>query len=192
MELPIVVPAPVVTEHAGVFRDLCENQCQFRHFQHYLTGLMVLPNKSMANIARCILDSAVFSLAQATPEIDRRWKRIQVIVVSGQKIVLNDSMAVCCVSELHAENLRILLSLLESIAGMLIFRLCFNNANRKIPLVPQKIVSTLLLLPGGFSARNENTPVGEALLFADLIVVPSSGIEPRENVFPAGICFVGA
>jgi SRSO17 transposase len=58
MELPIVVPAPVVAEHAGVFRDLCENPCQFRHFQHYLTGLIVLPNKSMANIARCTLESA--------------------------------------------------------------------------------------------------------------------------------------
>jgi DDE superfamily endonuclease len=58
MELPIVAPAPIVTEHAVVFRDLFENQCQFRHFQHYLTGLIVLPNKSMANIARCILDSA--------------------------------------------------------------------------------------------------------------------------------------
>ena len=58
MELPIVAPAPVVTEHAAVFRDLFENQCEFRHFQHYLTGLIVLPNKSMANIARCILDSA--------------------------------------------------------------------------------------------------------------------------------------
>ena len=58
MELPIVEPAPVVTEHTAVFRDLCENQCQFRHFQHYLTGLIVLPNQSMANIARCILESA--------------------------------------------------------------------------------------------------------------------------------------
>jgi hypothetical protein len=57
MDLPIIEPAPVVTEHAAVFRDLFENQCQVRHFQHYLTGLMVLPNKSMANIARCILDS---------------------------------------------------------------------------------------------------------------------------------------
>jgi hypothetical protein len=44
MELPIVAPAPVVSDHALVFRDLFENQCQFRHFQHYLTGLMVLPN----------------------------------------------------------------------------------------------------------------------------------------------------
>jgi hypothetical protein len=58
MELPIVAPAPVVSDHAAVFRDLFENRCQFRHFQHYLTGLIVLPNKSMANIARCILDSA--------------------------------------------------------------------------------------------------------------------------------------
>ena len=58
MQLPIIEPAPVVIEHAGIFRDLCENQCQFRHFQHYLTGLIVLPNKSMANIARCILESA--------------------------------------------------------------------------------------------------------------------------------------
>ena len=58
MELPIVAPAPVVTNHAAVFRDLFDNQCQFRHFQHYVTGLIVLPNKSLANIARCILDSA--------------------------------------------------------------------------------------------------------------------------------------
>jgi SRSO17 transposase len=58
MELPIIEPAPVVTEHAAVFRDLCENLCQFRHFQPYLTGLIVLPHKSMANIARCILESA--------------------------------------------------------------------------------------------------------------------------------------
>jgi hypothetical protein len=58
MALPMVAPAPVVTEHAAVFRDLCENQCQFRHVQPYLTGLLVLPNKSMANMARCVLDSA--------------------------------------------------------------------------------------------------------------------------------------
>jgi DDE superfamily endonuclease len=58
MELPIVASAPIVTKHAVVFRDLFDNQCQFRHFQHYLTGLIVLPNKSLANMARCTLDSA--------------------------------------------------------------------------------------------------------------------------------------
>ena len=58
MELPMVAPAPVVADQAAVFRDLFEHQCQFRHVQHYLTGLIVLPHKSLAHIARCILDSA--------------------------------------------------------------------------------------------------------------------------------------
>jgi SRSO17 transposase len=58
MQLPIVAPAPIVTAHAAIFRDLFENRCQCRHFQHYLTGLIVLDNKSLANITRCVLDSA--------------------------------------------------------------------------------------------------------------------------------------
>ena len=58
MQLPLVAPAPVVVEHAEVFRELFENRRQFQHFEHYLTGLMVLSNKSMANISRCVLESA--------------------------------------------------------------------------------------------------------------------------------------
>jgi len=58
MQLPIIMPAPLVTVHAEAFRDLFENRCQFRHFENYLTGLMVLPNKSMANITRCVIESS--------------------------------------------------------------------------------------------------------------------------------------
>ena len=58
MQLPIVAPAPLVITHANVFRDLFENRCQFHHFQNYLTGLIVLDNKSLANITRCVLESA--------------------------------------------------------------------------------------------------------------------------------------
>ena len=58
MELPMMAPAPVVTEPAAVFRDVFENQCQFRHVQHDLTGLIVLPKKSMAHLARGLLESA--------------------------------------------------------------------------------------------------------------------------------------
>jgi hypothetical protein len=58
MEVPIVTPAPVVPDHAAVFRDLFDHQRQFRHFQHSLTGLIVISKRSLANIARCILDSA--------------------------------------------------------------------------------------------------------------------------------------
>ncbi len=58
MQLPLVAPAPLVTSHVDAFRDLFANRCQFQHFQHYLTGLMVLSNKSLTNIARCVLESA--------------------------------------------------------------------------------------------------------------------------------------
>lgn len=58
MQLPIIAPAPLVAAHAEAFRDLFENCCQFQHFENYLTGLMVLPNKSMANIARCTVKSS--------------------------------------------------------------------------------------------------------------------------------------
>ncbi|MBV7328655.1 hypothetical protein KFU94_24750 [Chloroflexi bacterium TSY] len=55
MQLPIVNVAPLVKEHSETFRSVFANRKQFRHFENYLTGLMVLDNKSMANIARCIL-----------------------------------------------------------------------------------------------------------------------------------------
>jgi hypothetical protein len=58
MQLPLVAPAPLVITHASAFRDLFANRCQFQHFQHYLAGLMVLSNKSLTNIARCVLESA--------------------------------------------------------------------------------------------------------------------------------------
>src|SRR6267142_4519524 len=58
MQLPIVAPAPIVTAHADIFRDLFEHRCQFQHFQNYLTGLIVLDNKSLTNITRCVLESA--------------------------------------------------------------------------------------------------------------------------------------
>ena len=58
MQLPLVQPAPIVLEHAPVFQALYKNRCQYQHFQNYVTGLMVLENKTMANITRCVLESA--------------------------------------------------------------------------------------------------------------------------------------
>jgi SRSO17 transposase len=58
MQLPLVTTAPIVQEHAPVFRDLFGDERQYQHFQNYLSGLIVLDNKSLANISRCILESA--------------------------------------------------------------------------------------------------------------------------------------
>jgi len=58
LELPIVKIAPIVEKYGGNFADLFENRCQFQHFRNYVTGLIALPNKSMANMTRCIVESA--------------------------------------------------------------------------------------------------------------------------------------
>lgn len=58
MQLPLVSAAPVVEREAERFRHVFENRCEFQHFKNYLTGLMVLDNKTYANIARCLLESA--------------------------------------------------------------------------------------------------------------------------------------
>ena len=58
MQLPITDISPIVREHAPYFHDLFQNKSQVRHFDNYLTGLITLDNKTMSNIARCILDSA--------------------------------------------------------------------------------------------------------------------------------------
>ena len=102
MELPLVAPAPIVTEHAVVFRDLFDNHCQFRHFQHYLTGLIVLPNKSLAHMARCILESADKTnlsrfLAEApwrVDEVNRRRLRFMLQQTKPQRRRRRESLVV--------------------------------------------------------------------------------------------------
>ncbi len=77
MQLPIVNVAPLVKEHSERFRKVFANRKQFRHFENYLTGLIVLENKSMANIARCILDSAdKTNLSRYLSEAPWRYERL--------------------------------------------------------------------------------------------------------------------
>lgn len=58
MQLPIVAPAPIVEQHAEAFRSLFRDERSYENFQTYLTGLIVLENKSLSNISRCTLESA--------------------------------------------------------------------------------------------------------------------------------------
>lgn len=58
MQLPIIKVAPIVLKHAPEFQAVFNNRRQYEHFQNYVTGLMVLDNKSLTNIARCVLESA--------------------------------------------------------------------------------------------------------------------------------------
>lgn len=86
MQLPIVNVAPLVKEHSERFRSVFANRKQFRHFENYLTGLMVLDNKSMANIARCILDSAdKTNISRYLSESPWRYERLNDERVSYMK-----------------------------------------------------------------------------------------------------------
>ena len=58
MQLPSVAPAPLVTAQADILRDLFEHRCQLHHFQHALTGRIVLDNTSLANLTRWVLERA--------------------------------------------------------------------------------------------------------------------------------------
>jgi SRSO17 transposase len=58
MQLPIVAPAPIVKQHAEAFRGLFRDERSYENFQTYLTGIIVLENKSLSNISRCTLESA--------------------------------------------------------------------------------------------------------------------------------------
>lgn len=58
MQLPITEISPVVAKYGQQFHQVFQNKCQIRHFENYVTGLITLENKTMANMARCILDSA--------------------------------------------------------------------------------------------------------------------------------------
>lgn len=58
MQLPIVKHPSIVEKHSVEFEKQFSNSSQYEHFKNYLTGLMILENKSLANISRCILESA--------------------------------------------------------------------------------------------------------------------------------------
>src|SRR5262249_37572846 len=87
MQLPIVAYAPLVTAHVDIFRDLFENRRQFQHFQNFLTGLIVLDNKSLATMTRCVLASAdKTNLSRFFPEVS--WFQDRVMTV-GSNICSN-------------------------------------------------------------------------------------------------------
>jgi len=55
MQLPLVQDVPIVRSFARNFKAVFPNHAQYEHFKDYLSGLIVLENKTLANIARCTL-----------------------------------------------------------------------------------------------------------------------------------------
>jgi len=138
MQLPILAPAPLVATHAEAFRDLFENCCQFRHFENYLTGLMVLPNKTMANIARCTIESSDKSNLSRYFSTDR-WeqeevndRRVRYMLQQTKEVRLAKERSALIVDDTLCEHVG---SLFEYIDHH------YNHGNNTYPLAHNPITS---------------------------------------------------
>ena len=138
MQLPIVAPAPLVITHAVAFRDLFENRCQFQHFQNYLTGLMVLPNKSLTNIARCVIGSAdktnVSRFFSEAPWLQKRVndRRVSYLVRQTKAIRLAKDKSILVLDDTLCEHVG---SLFEHIARH------YNHSDGTYPLAHNPVTS---------------------------------------------------
>lgn len=141
MQLPIVTVAPIVQAHAEAFRDLFGDERQFRHFQNYVSGLIVLDNKSLANMSRCILDSAdktnlsrFLSLSPWQPsEVDER--RVQYMLGQTSEVRQDASHSYLILDDTLCEHVG---SLFEYIDRH------YNHSNNTYPLAHNIVTSHYL------------------------------------------------
>ena len=100
----------------------------------------------------------MFSIAISLPKFLGRWIAADRLLDAGEVIEFDGVWSIARVRELQTEHLGILLRLLESIRGGLVFRLCFNNCQREISPISQQIIDALRwpankALPTGTSGR---------------------------------------
>lgn len=138
MQLPIVQLPPIVTEHTPAFADLFKNKCQFQHFQNYLTGLMILENTTMANITRCIVDSAdktnlsrFFSEAEWS-DVDVNMRRIAYMLAKTEKHRLSAEKSVMPLDDTLCEHVGSLFEYVDK---------HYNHADQTYPLAHNLVTS---------------------------------------------------
>ena len=103
--------------------------------------------------------------------------------------MLDDAVPVRRIGELEAENLGVLLRLLEAVARACVDGLRLHDRNRKIAPVPEEVVHAFLRSPFHLGAGDHNAAVSEALLFAYLFVGPARRVELGQDVPTTGIRF---
>lgn len=138
MQLPIVGFAPIVSEHSAFFEESFKNRNQFQHFQNYLTGLIVLDNKTMANMTRCILDSAdktnlsrFFSEADWAP-VEINTKRIEYLLDATKKHRKGAKNSVLSIDDTLLEHVGSLFEYIDK---------HYNHGNHTFPLAHNLVTS---------------------------------------------------
>ena len=138
-------------EHAPAFQTLFTNRCQYQHFQNYLTGLMVLENKTMANITRCVLESAdktnlsrFFSEASWDVEAVNK-ERIAYLLQKTERQRLGARKSVLAIDDTLSEHVGTLFEYIDK---------HYNHGNNTCPLahnlVTSHYVSGVVRFPAGW------------------------------------------
>ncbi len=65
----------------------------------------------------------------------------------------------------------------------------FHDRDRIIAPVTQDVIGPLLHFSRGFPTNRDNAPIREGHLLTDLVVVPTSRVEFRNNVSSASVSF---
>lgn len=133
----------------------------------------------------------VFGSAQPLPKLVGCWERLDLDLLTGRVVELNDVLTVRCIGELQVEDLSVVLSLLETISGLLLERLGFDDSDGEVTGVPEDVVGSLLLAPVSLAPGHNDSPIGEASLLGERmgLVVPACVVELGENVLPTGVSF---
>ncbi len=129
---------------------------------------------------------------QPGPQLIGGWKGVQLAFEAGQKVKLHKAMAVGCVCERKAEDLRVVLGLLEPIAGGPVAGLCLDHGDGHVGPVTQQIVGSLARPSTRAGAGDDDAAIGERYLLAQTmrLVVPTSLLQLWDDQPTAGIGFV--
>lgn len=109
-----------------------------QHFQNYISGLMVLENKTMANISRCILDSAdktnlsrFFSEAEWSDE-DVNQKRVSYMLTQTERHRLGAKKSVVLLDDTLCEHVGTLFEYVDR---------HYNHSEQSYPLAHNLVTS---------------------------------------------------
>ena len=130
-------------------------------------------------------------IPQPAPELVGLWELRHHALGASGVVALDDLGAVGGVGELEAEDLGVVLGLLQAIAGRPEAGLRFHHRDGKIWPIAQQVVRPLLPAAPSLATGKDNPTVRERALLVHGVRgrVPARGLQPGNDEFPAGIGF---
>ena len=129
----------------------------------------------------------------ALPELLGRGEGDQQPFLPGEVVELDDAVAVGGIGELEAQDLGVVLGLLQPLARRLVLGLGLDHGDGEVAGVAQEVVGPLLRAAADLLADDDDAAVGEGLLLGEgvRLVVPAGFDELGQDVLTAGVGFGG-